>query len=105
MTTHLKQLHVNLFEMACVSHIVHGMWRAPGNNRHRFGDMSYWLEVAKLAEEGLFDAIFLADVIGTYDALAMVQQQPCVKGYRFPILILSCWCPPWLQLRKTLDLA
>lgn len=67
MSARARQLHVNLFEMACVSHIVHGMWRAPGNNRHRFGEMSYWLEVAKLAEEGLFDAVFLADVVGTYD--------------------------------------
>ncbi|MBB2167284.1 LLM class flavin-dependent oxidoreductase [Gluconacetobacter aggeris] len=62
-----RQLHVNLFEMACVGHIVHGMWRAPGNNRHRFSELSYWTEVAQLAERGLFDAVFLADVVGTYD--------------------------------------
>ncbi|MEE8664678.1 MAG: NtaA/DmoA family FMN-dependent monooxygenase [Acetobacter sp.] len=62
-----KQLKVNLFEMACVSHIVHGMWTAPDNNRHRFGEMAFWLEQARLAEDAGFDAIFLADVIGVYD--------------------------------------
>ncbi len=62
-----KTLHVNLFEMACVSHIVHGMWREEGNQRHRFGEMAFWLETARKAEAAGMDAIFLADVIGIYD--------------------------------------
>lgn len=63
----LKQLHVNLFEMNCVSHITHGLWVHPENNRHRFNDLSYWTELAQLLEFGTFDGVFLADVIGTYD--------------------------------------
>lgn len=62
-----KQLHVNLFEMNCVSHIVHGLWVHPDNNRHRFNDIDYWTELAQLLEYGTFDAVFLADVVGTYD--------------------------------------
>jgi long-chain alkane monooxygenase len=62
-----KQLHVNLFEMNCVSHIVHGMWVHPDNNRHRFNDLDFWTELAQLLEYGTFDAVFLADVIGVYD--------------------------------------
>lgn len=62
-----KQLHVNLFEMNCVSHIVHGMWVHPDNNRHRFNDLDFWTELAQLVEYGTFDAVFLADVIGAYD--------------------------------------
>ena len=62
-----KQLHVNLFEMNCVSHIVHGMWVHPDNNRHRFNDLEFWTELAQLLEYGTFDAVFLADVIGAYD--------------------------------------
>jgi len=65
--TSQKPLRANLFEMACVSHIVHGMWRAPGNARHRFGEMRFWLDLARLAEDAGFDAIFLADVVGVYD--------------------------------------
>jgi FMN-dependent oxidoreductase (nitrilotriacetate monooxygenase family) len=57
----------NLFEMNCVGHISHGLWRHPDNNRHRFNDLDFWVEEAKLLEEGLFEAVFLADVIGTYD--------------------------------------
>jgi long-chain alkane monooxygenase len=62
-----KKLHVNLFEMNCVGHISHGLWVHPDNNRHRFNDIEFWTELAKLLEYGTFDAIFLADVIGTYD--------------------------------------
>lgn len=67
MSTLKKQLHVNLFEMNCVSHIVHGLWVHPTNNRHRFNDISYWTELAQLLEYGAFDGVFLADVIGAYD--------------------------------------
>jgi FMN-dependent oxidoreductase (nitrilotriacetate monooxygenase family) len=62
-----KKLHVNLFEMNCVSHIVHGMWVHPENNRHRFNDIDFWAELAQLVEYGAFDAVFLADVVGAYD--------------------------------------
>jgi len=62
-----KQLHVNLFEMNCVGHISHGLWVHPDNNRHRFNDLEFWTELAKLLEYGAFDAVFLADVIGAYD--------------------------------------
>lgn len=80
-----KQLHVNLFEMNCVSHITHGMWTHPENNRHRFNDLDFWTELAALLEYGTFDAMFLADVIGAYDqfrggletALAEAVQIPC----------------------------
>lgn len=102
MTTHPKQLHVNLFEMACVSHIVHGMWRAPGNNRHRFGDMSYWLEVAKLAEEGLFDAIFLADVIGTYDRFGDGTAAALREGLQIPNLDPLMLVPAMAAVTKNL---
>ena len=43
-----KQLFLNLFEMGCVSHITHGLWPLPGNNRHRFAELDYWLELAQL---------------------------------------------------------
>lgn len=62
-----KQLHVNLFEMNCVGHISHGLWVHPDNTRHRFNELDFWLEEARLLEEGCFDAVFLADVVGAYD--------------------------------------
>jgi len=63
----MTELSFNLFEMNTVGHISHGLWKVPGNTRHRYTDLEFWQQQARLAEAGLFDSIFLADVIGTYD--------------------------------------
>jgi FMN-dependent oxidoreductase (nitrilotriacetate monooxygenase family) len=79
-----KQLHVNLFEMNCVSHISHGMWVHPDNNRHRFNDLDFWTELAQLAEYGTFDGIFLADVIGLYDQFRDGPETALREGLQVP---------------------
>lgn len=60
-------LSFNLFEMNTVGHISHGLWTHPSDTRDRYTDLAFWQSQAKLLEEGLFDAVFLADVIGAYD--------------------------------------
>lgn len=82
--TERKQLFVNLFEMACVSHITHGLWPLPGNNRERFADLDYWLELAQLLEHGGFDGIFLADVIGAYDVFRGGPETALREGLQSP---------------------
>ena len=42
-----KRLILNLFEMNCVSHITHGMWVHPDNNRHRFNDIDFCLRLGQ----------------------------------------------------------
>jgi FMN-dependent oxidoreductase (nitrilotriacetate monooxygenase family) len=84
--TDKKQLFVNLFEMACVSHITHGLWTLPGNNRERFADLDYWLELAQLLEHGGFDGIFLADVIGHYDVFRGGPETALREGLQSPTL-------------------
>jgi FMN-dependent oxidoreductase (nitrilotriacetate monooxygenase family) len=79
-----KQLHVNLFEMNCVSHITHGLWVHPDNNRHRFNDLDYWTELAQLLEHGTFDAVFLADVIGIYDRFRNGPETALREGMQIP---------------------
>lgn len=79
-----RKLHVNLFEMNCVSHIVHGLWHLEGNNRHRFNDIEYWTEVAQLCEHGAFDAIFLADVVGAYDRFRGGPETSLIEGLQIP---------------------
>jgi FMN-dependent oxidoreductase (nitrilotriacetate monooxygenase family) len=79
-----KRLILNLFEMNCVSHITHGLWRLPDNNRERFNDIEYWLELARLLEDGGFDAVFLADVIGTYDVFRDSADTSIREGLQIP---------------------
>ncbi|WP_116952848.1 NtaA/DmoA family FMN-dependent monooxygenase [Jiangella endophytica] len=84
MTTEPKRLILNLFEMNCVSHITHGLWRLPGNNRERFNDIEYWLELARLLEDGGFDAVFLADVVGAYDTFRGNAGTAVREGLQIP---------------------
>ncbi|MCU1475310.1 MAG: Coenzyme N5,N10-methylene tetrahydromethanopterin reductase [Subtercola sp.] len=70
--------------MNTVGHISHGLWVHPENNRHRFNDLDFWIEEAKLLEEGLFDSVFLADVIGTYDGYRGGPETALREGVQIP---------------------
>ena len=62
-----KRIILNAFDMTCVSHQSAGTWRHPESQAHRYKDLEYWTDLAKLLERGRFDSIFIADVLGTYD--------------------------------------
>jgi FMN-dependent oxidoreductase (nitrilotriacetate monooxygenase family) len=79
-----KQISFNLFEMNTVGHISHGLWVHPENNRHRFNDLDFWIEEAKLLEEGLFDSVFLADVVGAYDGYRAGPETALREGVQIP---------------------
>ena len=79
-----KQIGFNLFEMNTVGHISHGLWVHPANTRHRFNDLDFWIEEAKLLEAGLFDAVFLADVIGAYDGYRGGPETALREGVQIP---------------------
>ncbi len=55
--------------MNCVGHIHHGLWKHPRDNSVDYTKPAYWTELAQLLERGLFDAVFLADIVGVYDVL------------------------------------
>jgi long-chain alkane monooxygenase len=79
-----KTLILNLFEMNTVSHISHGLWSLPGNNRHRHGEIGYWTELAEILEEGGFDGVFLADVVGAYDTFRGGPATAVREGLQIP---------------------
>jgi len=62
-----KEIRLNAFDMNCVGHIQHGMWAHPRDRSTSYTDIEYWQHLASTAERGLFDAVFLADILGTYD--------------------------------------
>lgn len=62
-----KQIRLNAFEMNCVGHQASGLWRHPRDRSWQYKDLAYWTELACLLEKGLFDGLFIADVIGYYD--------------------------------------
>ncbi len=62
-----KKILLNAFDMNSVGHINHGLWTHPRDQSHRFNELSYWTELAKTLEAGLFDGLFIADITGVYD--------------------------------------
>lgn len=54
-----KPIRLNLFAFACGHHAA--AWRAPDSSVGRLGDITYWERLARIAESGKLDAIFLAD--------------------------------------------
>jgi len=59
-----KRLIFNAFSMNAVSHVYHGLWRHPQTRQTELNQLSTWVELARILEEGRFDALFLADVVG-----------------------------------------
>jgi FMN-dependent oxidoreductase (nitrilotriacetate monooxygenase family) len=64
-----RQIILNAFDMACVGHIQHGMWTHPRDHSSDYTSLDYWVSLAKLLERGLFDGLFLADILGVYDVM------------------------------------
>ncbi|EHS52653.1 FMN-dependent oxidoreductase, nitrilotriacetate monooxygenase family [Rhizobium sp. PDO1-076] len=62
-----KQILFNAFSMNCVGHINHGLWTHPRDQSTEFNTLRYWTDLARTLERGLFDGIFLADILGVYD--------------------------------------
>ena len=62
-----KEILLNAFHMNTVGHQSPGLWAHPRDQSRRYVDLDYWTELATLLERGLFDGLFLADVLGVYD--------------------------------------
>ncbi|MGX9134881.1 LLM class flavin-dependent oxidoreductase [Rummeliibacillus sp. JY-2-4R] len=61
-----KPLLFSAFVMNTASHIIHGLWRDEEGNQLNFNDVNLWVSLAKKLDEGGFDVMFFADVIGLY---------------------------------------
>jgi FMN-dependent oxidoreductase (nitrilotriacetate monooxygenase family) len=57
-----KQAHVFLFDAVTINQFYYGVWAQPDDRRVEFKTPAFWVETARLAERGLFDGIFFADL-------------------------------------------
>jgi long-chain alkane monooxygenase len=62
-----RQIRLNAFDMNCVGHIQHGLWAHPRDRSMDYADLGHWVDLARTLERGLFDGLFLADILGVYD--------------------------------------
>lgn len=81
-----KLIHFNGFEMATPGHINQGLWTLPNNRRVDYNALSYWTDLARTLERGLFDAVFLADVLGTYATYKQSRDPAVRSGVQVPNL-------------------
>ena len=63
----MREIRLNAFDMACVGHIQHGMWTHPRDRSSYYTSLDHWVSLAQMLERGLFDGLFLADILGAYD--------------------------------------
>ena len=81
-----REIRLNSFDMACVGHIQQGMWTHPRDRSPDYLSIDYWMELARLLERGLFDGLFLADVLGVYDVHGGSQDAAVRHGVQIPLL-------------------
>lgn len=63
----------------------HGQWRRPDTRPLEYNRLEPWVELAQLLERGRFDALFLADVVGTYDVYRGSRDTAVAEGLQFPV--------------------
>ncbi|QBF24182.1 LLM class flavin-dependent oxidoreductase [Pseudomonas tructae] len=80
-----KKILLNAFNMNCVGHINHGLWTHPRDNSSQYKTLEYWTELAQLLERGLFDGLFLADIVGVYDVYQQSVAVPLKESIQLPV--------------------
>lgn len=99
-----KQIVLHAFDMASAMHNSHGLWKHPDNQRHRvYKRLNYWIDFAKTLEKGLFDAIFLADVLGVYDVYQQNKKASIQDGVQIPLIDPAFVVPAMASVTKHLS--
>ena len=79
-----KQILINAFYMASPAQAWTGLWAHPAAQGERYNDLTFWIELAKTAEKGLIDGIFLADTLGVNDVYEGKPDAIMRSGGMFP---------------------
>ena len=80
-----KQIRFNAFEMNCIAHQSPGLWRHPQDRSREYKDLEYWTDLAKILEKGIFDGVFLADVLGIYDVYHQSAEHALTGAVQVPV--------------------
>lgn len=79
-----RPILLNAFAMNSPTHQSPGLWRHPRDRSLEFNRLPIWLELARLWERGLFDGVFLADVLGPYDVFGGNADAAIRSGAQLP---------------------
>jgi len=80
-----KEILLNAFNMNCVGHINHGLWTHPRDRSSDYNRLDYWTSLAATLERGLFDGLFLADIVGVYDVYQQSVDLTLRESVQLPV--------------------
>lgn len=80
-----KTIRFNAFDMNCVGHQSPGLWAHPRDKSWKYKDLDYWQDLARTLERGIFDGIFIADVIGYYDVYKGSNHHAIHQAAQLPV--------------------
>ena len=80
-----RKIRFNAFEMNCVGHQSPGLWAHPRDRSWQYKDLAYWSDLAKVLERGIFDGIFIADVVGYYDVYKGSNYHALQQAAQIPV--------------------
>ncbi|WP_182085290.1 LLM class flavin-dependent oxidoreductase [Aureimonas sp. ME7] len=80
-----KEILLNAFTMNCVGHINHGLWTHSRDSSQDYTRLSHWIDLARTLEAGLFDAVFIADIVGVYDVYGASIDLTARESIQLPV--------------------
>lgn len=79
-----KQIHLNGFIQNSPSPHSTGLWKHEKDQGTNHNSLSYWTETAQILERGKFDAMFIADVLGTYSVYGNSHEAAAQHAVQLP---------------------
>ena len=80
------EIRLNAFTMATPDHLSPGLWRHPRSEMTSYTRRSYWTDLARILEQGLFDGLFIADTLGVSDVFRGGSDTALRGGLHVPLL-------------------
>lgn len=80
-----KPFVLSAFSMSTVSHGNYGLWRHPDDRTSDYTKLAYWVDLARLLDDGGFDLLFLADAVGQLDVFGGDAAAALSRGVQTPV--------------------
>lgn len=76
---------LSAFTMSVPAHGNFGLWRHPEDRTSRYTSLEYWTDLARLLDDGGFDALFVADAVGQLDVHGGSARPAIERGVQTPV--------------------
>jgi FMN-dependent oxidoreductase (nitrilotriacetate monooxygenase family) len=80
-----KEISINAFYANTPGQNWIGLWSVPGSRASEYKSLDYWVDVARIAERGLFDSVFFADTNGVHDVYQGSPRAAIERAAMFPM--------------------